>query len=54
MSNIINNKIIDEIRILLINLRKMRQFYLAFPIQDSVSRKLSWIHYRALNGANDE
>ena len=30
------------------NLRKMRQFYLAFPIQDSVSRKLSWTHYRAL------
>lgn len=30
------------------NLRKMRQFYLTFPIQDSVSLKLSWTHYRTL------
>jgi len=30
------------------NLRKMRQFYIAFPIQDAVSLKLSWTHYRAL------
>lgn len=30
------------------NLRKMRQFYLTFPIQDSVSLKLSWTHYRVL------
>jgi len=28
------------------NLRKMRQFYQVFPIQDSVSLKLSWTHYR--------
>jgi predicted nuclease of restriction endonuclease-like (RecB) superfamily len=30
------------------NLRKMRQFYRVFPIQDSVSLKLSWTHYRRL------
>lgn len=30
------------------NLRKMRQFYLYFPIWDSVSLKLSWTHYRTL------
>lgn len=30
------------------NLRKMRQFYQVFPIQDSVSLKLSWTHYRVL------
>jgi len=30
------------------NLRKMRQFYQVFPIQDSVSLKLSWTHYRRL------
>ena len=30
------------------NLRKMRQFYLLFPNQDSVSLKLSWTHYRTL------
>lgn len=30
------------------NLRKMRQFFLTFPIQDSVSLKLSWTHYRVL------
>ena len=30
------------------NLRKMRQFYLTFPIQDSVSLKLSSTHYRTL------
>jgi predicted nuclease of restriction endonuclease-like (RecB) superfamily len=30
------------------NLRKMRQFYQAFPIQDSVSLKLSWTHYRVI------
>lgn len=30
------------------NLRKMRQFYLVFPKQDSVSLKLSWTHYRRL------
>ena len=26
----------------------MRRFYLTFPIQDSVSLKLSWTHYRTL------
>jgi len=30
------------------NLRRMRKFYLTFPIQDSVSPKLSWTHYRRL------
>lgn len=30
------------------NLRYMRRFYLAFPIQDAVSPKLSWTHYRHL------
>ena len=30
------------------NLRKMRQFYQTFPIQDAVSLKLSWTHYRRL------
>jgi predicted nuclease of restriction endonuclease-like (RecB) superfamily len=30
------------------NLRKMRQFYKIFPIQDAVSLKLSWTHYRVL------
>lgn len=30
------------------NLRKMRQFYITFPIQDSVSLKLSWTHYRVV------
>jgi len=30
------------------NLRKMRQFYQTFPIQDSVSLKLSWTHYRVI------
>lgn len=30
------------------NLRKMRQFYQTFPIQDSVSLELSWTHYRVL------
>jgi predicted nuclease of restriction endonuclease-like (RecB) superfamily len=30
------------------NLRNMRQFYLTFPIHDSVSHKLSWTHYRRL------
>lgn len=30
------------------NLRKMRQFYIIFPIQDTVSLKLSWSHYRVL------
>ncbi len=30
------------------NLRKMRQFYQTFPIQDSVRLELSWTHYRRL------
>lgn len=30
------------------NLRKMRQFYCAYPIRDSLSPKLSWTHYRRL------
>lgn len=30
------------------NLRNMRQFYLTFPIRDSVRLELSWTHYRRL------
>ena len=30
------------------NLRKIRQFYLAFPICDSVRPELTWTHYRTL------
>lgn len=30
------------------NLRNMRRFYLAFPIQETVSLKLSWSHYNHL------
>lgn len=28
------------------NLRKMRQFYLTFPIRDALRLELSWTHYR--------
>lgn len=30
------------------NLRNMRRFYLAFPIQETVSLELSWTHHRTL------
>lgn len=30
------------------NLRRMRQFYLAFPIRDTLCHELSWSHYRQL------
>ena len=30
------------------NLRKMRQFYLTFPIRDTLCLELSWSHYRSL------
>ena len=30
------------------NLRKMRQFYLCFPIEDALRPELSWTHYRTL------
>lgn len=30
------------------NLRKMRQFFLVFPIRDSLRPELSWTHYRRL------
>jgi predicted nuclease of restriction endonuclease-like (RecB) superfamily len=30
------------------NLRKMRQFYQAFPIRDALRHELSWTHYRRL------
>ena len=30
------------------NLRKMRQFYLAFPIRDTLCPESSWSHYRLL------
>ncbi len=31
------------------NLRNMRRFYMAFPIQETVSLKLSWSHYNCLS-----
>ena len=36
------------------NLRKMRQFYLLFQKQDSVSLELSWTHYRHLLRVENE
>ena len=36
------------------NLRKMRQFYMAYPIWDSLSPELSWTHYRRLMRIEDE
>jgi predicted nuclease of restriction endonuclease-like (RecB) superfamily len=36
------------------NLRKMRQFYLTFPIRDAVRPELSWTHYRLLMRVEDE
>nr|WP_282961385.1 DUF1016 N-terminal domain-containing protein [Massilia antarctica] len=30
------------------NLRRMRGFYLAFPIRDAARRELSWTHHRTL------
>lgn len=30
------------------NLRRMRQFYLTFPIRDTLCHELSWSHYRVL------
>lgn len=38
----------------LTNLRKMRQFYLAFPIRDAVRLELSWTHYRTLIRVENE
>ena len=35
------------------NLRNMRQFFLAFPICDTVCRELSWSHYRLLMRIED-
>jgi predicted nuclease of restriction endonuclease-like (RecB) superfamily len=35
------------------NLNKMRQFYLAFPILDTLCPKLSWSHYRILSRIED-
>ena len=35
------------------NLRNMRRFYLAFPIQDALRPELSWTHYRCLMKVND-
>ena len=36
------------------NLRKMRQFYCAYPIRDTLCPELSWSHYRVLMRINDE
>ena len=34
-------------------LRKMKQFYLTFPILDAVRPELSWTHYRTLLRVED-
>ncbi len=31
------------------NLRRMRQFYLTYPIRDTLCHELSWSHYRILS-----
>ncbi|MFI3214381.1 MAG: DUF1016 N-terminal domain-containing protein [Eubacteriales bacterium] len=36
------------------NLRKMRRFYLMFPIRDTLCLELSWSHYRTLMKISDE
>ena len=36
------------------NLRKMRQFYMRFPIRDTLCLELSWSHYRLLMRIDDE
>lgn len=36
------------------NLRRMRQFYLTFPIRDTLCPELSWSHYRRLMRVSDE
>ena len=36
------------------NLRKMRQFYCAYPIRDTLCLELSWSHYRLLMRVADE
>jgi len=36
------------------NLRQMRQFYLTFPIRDSLRHELTWTHYRHLIKVPDE
>ena len=36
------------------NLRKMRQFYCAYPIRDTLCPELSWSHYRLLMRVPDE
>ncbi|WP_439328065.1 PDDEXK nuclease domain-containing protein [Lonepinella sp. BR2357] len=36
------------------NLRKMRQFFMAFPIRDSVRPELGWTHYRRLLRVENE
>ncbi|UUX91928.1 PDDEXK nuclease domain-containing protein [Methanoplanus endosymbiosus] len=35
------------------NLRKMRQFYIVFPIRDALRLELSWTHYRHLMRISD-
>ena len=36
------------------NLRNMRQFYLTFPIRNSLRSELSWTHYRSLMKVKDD
>ena len=35
-------------------LRRIRQFYICFPIRDTVRPELSWSHYRLLISVSDE
>ena len=35
------------------NLRRMRQFYISFPIRDALRHELSWTHYRLLMKIDD-
>ncbi len=36
------------------NLRRMRQFYLTYPIRDTLCHELSWSHYRILMKITDK
>jgi predicted nuclease of restriction endonuclease-like (RecB) superfamily len=36
------------------NLRRMRQFYLTYPIRDTLCHELSWSHYRVLMKLSDK
>ncbi|WP_442592224.1 DUF1016 N-terminal domain-containing protein [Pedobacter sp. AW31-3R] len=36
------------------NLRNIRQFYIAFPIRDTLRHELSWTHYRIISRLETE